>query len=124
MLTTDLITNLNEKLETLEKLERQHRERLAGVGLAPAAGRLLNALDRETSIRWENIPDRAECDWNEAARAVALLAGANLCEASPTRIRLSEYGDKLLADLAEQASHEVESPTGTLNTAQSAFLRG
>ena len=91
----------------LVKLERQHRERLAGVWLNPIAQKLLNALDRETSIRWEDIPDKAECDWSEAAKAAALLAGANLCEVSPTRIRLSEYGDKLLADMAEQASHEV-----------------
>ena len=108
MLTTDLIINLSEKLETLEKLERQHRERLAGIGLNPIAQKLLNALDRETSIRWVDIPDKAECYWSEAAKAAALLAGANLCEVSPTRIKLSEYGDKLLADLTEQASPEVE----------------
>ena len=94
---------------SMTKLARQRRERLAGVWLDPAARKLLTALDRETSIRWEDIPDMAECKWSEAARAAALLAGANLCEVSPTRIRLSEYGDKLLAEpsLTEQTSHEV-----------------
>ena len=93
----------------LIKLERQRREREAGVWLDSAAQKLLSALDRETSIRWEDIPDMAECDWSEATRAAALLAGANLCEVSPTRIRLSEYGVKLLAEssLTEQTSHEV-----------------
>ena len=94
---------------SMTKLERQHRERLAGVWLDPVAQKLLTVLDRETSIRWEDIPDMAECEWSEASRAAALLAGANLCEVSPTRIRLSEYGDTLLAEssLTEQISHEV-----------------
>ena len=104
MIETNSITKIDRESA---KLERQHRERLAGVWLDPAARKLLNALNRETSIRWENIPDRAECGWSEAARATALLAGANLCEASPTRIRLSSYATELLADMAERASHEV-----------------
>ena len=62
------------------------------------AQKLLHALDRETSIRWENLPDRVESDWSDASRAAALLAGAHLCEAGPNRIRLSEYGNKLLAE--------------------------
>ena len=82
----------------LIKLERQRREREAGVWLDPVAPKLLSALNSETSIRWEDIPDRAECEWSEAMRAAALLVGANLCEVSPTRIRLSEYGDKTLAE--------------------------
>ena len=76
------------------------RERLAAVTLDPVAKRLLEALDRETSIRWEDLPEKADADWGEACRAAAILALANLCEASPTRIRLSEYGDKMLAKSA------------------------
>ena len=94
------------RLKDLLKLERQHRERLAGVSLDPTAQKLLCALDRETSIRWEDIPEKAESDWSEASRSAALLVGANLCEVSPTRIRLNEYGDKLLAE---------SSPTGKAN---------
>ena len=41
---------------------------------------------------------------HDILRSVVLLAGANLCEASPTRLRLSEYGDKLLATEAEQVN--------------------
>ena len=95
----------------LIKLERQRREREAGVWLDPVAPNLLSVLNRETSIRWEDVPDRAECEWSEATRAAALLVGANLCEVSPTRIRLSEYGAKLLAEssLTEQANNEVAS---------------
>lgn len=81
----------------LIKLKRQHQERLAAVWLDEAAQRLLGALDQETSIRWEDLPNKAECDWNEASRSAALLVGANLCEVSPTRIRLNDYGDKWLA---------------------------
>ena len=91
-------TNLANGLGELSKLQRQHGERLAAVFLDQPALNLLNALDREISIRWENLPDRTKSDWSETSRAAALLAGANLCEVSPTRIRLSEYGNKLLAE--------------------------
>lgn len=91
----------------LLKLERQHRERVAAVALDPAAQELMNALNRETSIKWDDLPDKADCDWSEASRAAALLAGANLCDVSPTRIRLSEYGDKLLAEESAEASEAL-----------------
>ena len=93
----------------LLKLERQHRERLAAVALDEDAQRLLNALDQETSIRWEDLLEKTEGDWGVASRSAALLVAANLCEVSPTRIRLNEYGDKLLADslLESQAPSEI-----------------
>ena len=100
------------QLDNLPKLERQHRERLAAVSLDPVAKRLLNALDRETSIKWAELPDKAEGDWSEASRAAALLAGANLCEVSPTRIRLSEYGDKLLAEESAHAAEAIPEVAG------------
>ena len=86
-----------QRLLPLMKLYRQQRERLAAVSLDPVAKRLLDTLDKETSIKWEDIPEKADADWSEASRAASMLALANLCEASPTRIRLSEYGDKMLA---------------------------
>jgi hypothetical protein len=92
-------TGFARRYSNVIKVEQQHRERLAAVWLDETAQKLLNVLDRETSIRWENLPHRAESDWSEAARAAALLVGANLCEVSPTRIRLNEYGDRLLAEL-------------------------
>ena len=95
----------------LLKLKRQHQERLAAVWLDETAQTLLSSLDQETSIRWEDLPDKADCDWSEASRSAALLVGANLCEVSPTRIRLNEYGDKLLAESSpiEEALPEVGS---------------
>ena len=92
----DALTLIN-RVSGLLKLESQHRERLAAVSMDPGAKRLLCALDRETSIKWEDLPTSAKSDWVEASRAAALLAGANLCDVSPTRIRLSEIGDKVLA---------------------------
>ena len=89
---------LQQKLAALQKLERQFRERLAAVTLDPVAQKLLDSLDRETSIRWEDLPNKADGKWSEACRSVALLAGANLCEVGPTRFRLTEYGDKLLSE--------------------------
>jgi hypothetical protein len=91
-----------------QKLQRQHGERIAAVSLDPAARKLLGALDRETSIRWGDLPDRVEGDWPESCRAAALLAGANLCEASTTRIRLTEYGDKLLAESSQPGQEHAK----------------
>lgn len=90
-------SDLASRFARLLKLERQHRERLAAVSLNPAARELLSVLDQETSIRWEDLPNKAEGEWSEVSRSAALLAGANLCEVSSTRIRLNEYGVKLLA---------------------------
>lgn len=92
----------------VQKLERQNQERLAAVYLDPTAQQLIDALDQETSIRWEDLPNMVEGELHDVLRSVVLLAGANLCEASPTRLRLSAYGDKLLATEAEQANSEVE----------------
>ena len=101
--------HLERALMELQKLRRQHQELLAAVSLDPVAQRLLSILDRETSIRWEDLPDRVESNWGESSRAAALLAGANLCEASATRIRLNEYGDRMMAEssLVGQTHAEV-----------------
>ena len=76
-------------------------ERLAAVSLNPTARRLLDALNKETSIRWKELPDKTDSEWSKVARAVSILSLANLCEASPTRIRISDYGDRLLAELGK-----------------------
>ena len=86
-----------QRILPLVKLQRQQDERLAAVALDETAQKLLEVVNRETSIRWEDLPEKADADWGEACRAAAILALANLCEASPTRIRLSAYGDKMLA---------------------------
>ena len=92
----------------MQKLERQNQERLAAVYLDPIARQLLNVLNRKTSIKWEDLPDVVEGESPDILRSVVLLAGANLCDASPSRLRLSEYGDELLAEssVAEQANSE------------------
>ena len=109
------LPNPSNGLAELSKSQRQHGERLAAVFLDQPALNLLYALDRETSIRWENLPDRVESDWIDASRAAALLAGAHLCEAGPNRIRLSEYGNKLLAE---------SSPIEPLSLEEARSLRG
>lgn len=103
------ISAFASRVAALLKLERQQSERLAAVSLDPCARDLMGALDEETSIKWEDVPDRVKCDWSEALRSAVILAGANLCEASPTRIRLSEYGAKLLAESAppDQPTTEI-----------------
>ncbi len=99
------------RVTDLLKLERQHRDRLAAVALDEDAQQLLNTLDQETSIRWEDLLEKTEGDWGVASRSAALLVGANLCEVSPTRIRLNEYGDKLLAEssMTDEAHTEIAS---------------
>ncbi len=79
-------------------------ERLAAVSLDPTAMRLFDVLDKETSIRWEELPGKTDSEWSKVARAMAILSGANLCEASPTRIRISDYGDRLLAESSQSVS--------------------
>lgn len=100
---------LSSTIAELRKIERQHQERLAAVALDQTALKLLDALNQETSVRWGDLPEIADCEWSEASRSAALLVGANLCEVSPTRIRLNEYGDKLLAESspANEALPEV-----------------
>lgn len=87
-------------------------ERLAAVSLNPTAKRLFDVLDKETSIRWEELPDKTDSEWSEVARAVAILSKANLCEASPTRIRISDYGDRLLSELKKAGLKPA--PTNTV----------
>lgn len=86
----------------LQKLQRRRRERLAAVSLDDVAKRLLQVMNRETSIRWEELSDEVASDWTKVCRATALLAEANLCEVSPTRFRLSDYGAELLSQSTDK----------------------
>ncbi len=103
---------LVSRFSDLLKLERQIKERTAAVSLNSGALQLMDALDKETSIRWEDLPERSGGDWMEACRAATLLAGANLCDASPTRLRLTEHGHRMLggAELSERMDSEVGPP--------------
>ena len=100
------------RMAELRKLEERSRERLAGVWLDEGAQRLLGVLDRETSIPWEDLRDKTGSEWSEVCRSVGRLAGANLCEVSSTRFRLSDYGDELLAELS-QSGHSLPLPFGS-----------
>lgn len=100
------------RMAELQKLEERSRERLAGVWLDEDAQRLLGVLDRETSVPWEDLPDKTGSEWSEVCRSVGRLAGANLCEVSSNRFRLSDYGDELLAELS-QRGHTLPLPFGS-----------
>ena len=77
---------------------KSHRqERIAAVYLDEKASSLLNTLYCETSIRWSDLPDKTNGEWSAICRAVALLTSADLCLADINRIRISEYGEELVA---------------------------
>ena len=81
-----------------EKRERQHGLRMAGVWLDDGAVQLLTKLEEESSVTWESLPESVGSDsWEDAVRAALLLSCAGLCEAGRRRLRLSEYGVRLLA---------------------------
>lgn len=86
------------RLFEVQKHEGQHRERLAALALDEHAKKLLDVLDQETSIKWDELQEVVDGEWSDVARSVAILAAAHLCETSPTRMRLSEYGDNWLAE--------------------------
>ena len=80
----------------MQKLERQKQERLAAVYMEPAVKRLIEVLDRKTSIKWEDLLAEVGGEVPELLKSLGLSAGANLCEATHNRLRLSEYGVNLL----------------------------
>ena len=91
-----------------QELQKQQGARLAAVSLDATAPKLLDALNRKTSIRWGDLPNVVEGEWEDVLRSVVLLSGANLCEASPTRLRLSEHGERLLADGPTSTSGDAD----------------
>ena len=88
-------------------MQRQNGDRLAAVYLDATAPRLLKALNRKTSIGWGDLPGVVGGEWDDVLRSVALLSGADLCEASTTGLRLSEHGERLLADGPDSPSHDA-----------------
>ena len=89
-------------------MEKRHRERQAGIWLDPVARDLFSAMARETSIRWEDLPEKTHSDdWSKLCKATALLAGANLCEAGPTRFRLNGRGVALIESLTKERWKEL-----------------
>ena len=57
------------------KASSKQGERLAAVSLDPTAMRLFDVLDKETSIRWEELPGKTDSEWSKVARAMAILQG-------------------------------------------------
>jgi len=86
-----------DKVTELMKLQRRRQDHLAGVNLDSSARRLLELLDRQTSLRWDALKDRLDLQWDDICRAVALLASADLCEPGPSRLRLTDTAVKVLS---------------------------
>ena len=79
-----------------DALTGAQRNRVAGAALDRAARDIFAHLDRETSLKWEDLNQITNTNWPDAARAAALLVWANLCQPGPTRIRLTETGISIL----------------------------
>jgi len=89
-----------DSVTELLSLRRRRQEWLAAVNLDPQALKMLNKLDRATSIPWKDVQKEVELDWSDTCRAIALLANAALCDAGVSRLRLSARGDQLLAGMS------------------------
>ena len=83
-----------------DTLKTSQRNRIAGAALDKAARDIFAHLDRETSLKWEDLTQITNTMWPDAARAAALLVWANLCQPGPTRIRLTETGISILNESA------------------------
>jgi len=88
-----------------DTLTNAQRNRIAGAALDKAAQAIFANLDRETSLKWEELTQVADTTWPDATRAVALLVWADLCQPGPKRIRLTETG---ISILNESASTSVD----------------
>lgn len=85
------------RLEEINKIERQRQNSLAGAMLDESAKKILDVLDKSTSIKWEDLAAKSDLSWHDIARGVAFLSSANLCEPEFARLRLTESGERLLA---------------------------
>lgn len=85
------------KSETLEKMRRRRRDALAGVYLDQNADSVLMLLNRVTAISWEELQRSLGIGWPETCRGVAMLASAGLCDVGSSTLRLSEFGDGVIA---------------------------
>lgn len=83
----------SKKIHTLTNAQRN---RIAGAALDEAARAIVAYLDRETSLKWEQLDEITNTNWPDTARAVALLVWADLCQPGPKRLRLTETGISIL----------------------------
>ena len=85
------VNTIVDAVEELRARDMYRHDYMGAVQLNPTARKLFAALDRETSIRWEDLPDRCGEDWTAICKAVAVLSRAGLCEADQ-RLRISVHG--------------------------------
>ena len=105
------VAAIHTLLDTVQEWETQETRRWeyqSGVLLNDAARRLLAALDRETSIEWENVAEKSHNDWADACQAVAILSRSGLCEASRSRLRISTYACEWLKRLTSEPAPSEE----------------
>ena len=86
-----------------DTLTNRQRNRIAVAALDEAARAIFTHLDRETSVRWDQLNEIADTNWPDAAKAVALLVWADLCQPGPTRIRLTETGVSILDESSDES---------------------
>ena len=72
--------------------------RVAAVALDSGALNILSFLDQHTSSSWSDLKEATGLDWPEICRGVAMLSGAELCDAGSATLRISEFGDRLLSE--------------------------
>ena len=80
------------------ELDKIQRDRIAEVATDHMARRILDLLDLNTSIRWEDLAEQTGMAWPDVCRSVAFLTRAGICEAGPVRVRLSQLGAILVAE--------------------------
>ncbi len=91
----------NEILTTLEqvsKIQRKYRERVAGVFTDANALTALDLLNRETSVRWEDLESKMGLACFEVCRSISLLAAAEMCDVGHSRVRISAIADRILLE--------------------------
>ena len=92
-------------------MQRQNGDRLAAVYRDATAPRLLKALNRKTPIGWGDLPGVVGGEWDDVLRSVALLSGADLCEASTTGLRLSVSTGKGCSPMAQSSPYRMPRAT-------------
>lgn len=90
-------TLIAQRLGSLRKLEWHIQDRIASVAFDEAATKILQLLDRETSLRWEELSRQSELEWPDVCRGLSILASAQMCDVGSARVRISEVGDRMLS---------------------------
>ncbi len=86
------------KFNAGEQADRLQRNRVAEVASDQMALQVLDLLDQNTSMRWEDLAEQTKMSWADVCRSVAFLTRAGICEPGPVRVRLSRKGALLLAE--------------------------